>query len=976
MRPTVNSRLLYVSILINNSNKTALFDTGSTDSLMSFTTCNDLGLSIDTEFKLPVEVAVKSSRIVTCGRCRCDVTIGNIKSSFNFFILPNLSSEVIMGLDAIKLFRLSLNQNMEIVQADSRTNTAAVNNKHPTLDQMRISENLDDNERNQLIFTIHKHQKAFSESKYDVGQLSSTECEINLTDNIPINMRPFETSQHQRAAIDEQIDQLLKAGIISESLSPYAAPIVMVKKKDEGEKNRMCTDFRRLNRKTVPESYYFPVVNEIMQRTLHCHFFAKIDFSNGYYHIRIAEKDRHKTAFITQSERKYEWNVMPFGLKNAPAIFQRAVHQVLMKHKLTDFASNYLDDIIIFSQSFEEHVTHIDQVLSALEKENVKLKPTKCAFGLSEIEYLGHILAHNVVKPLLSNADAIAQLPRPTNVKQIRQFCGKVNYYRKFIPNVSQILNPLNQLTCKNKAFVWDENCQKAFDTIKKAMSASPVLQLYDPTKTCYLYVDACKYGVGAVLKQQSDTDGTLLPIGYYSASLTKYQQNYATTELECLALVKALHHWRHFLSGKTVEVFTDHESLKEIDRNKDSNSRLFRWSLELSQFTLNIHHIPGETNTEADELSRNPIRTNLLNIDDLKNRIQNENTKLAANDEQHHSALFTIDNNKLLHMGKVFVIQSLRDALIKTMHKKYAHMSTDKLFGVIKLEFSWPNMRQTIANIVKNCYVCLGNKSRPPNRHGLFVSSTAQQAFDIVSIDTVGGFEGYNSAKKNLHLAIDHHTRFVWGTFSRTSTTKDIINLINKVLTMGTPKLIKFDNHQSQKSKEIKNFMQSKGIEFQYCAPNSPQSMGMVERVNSTLKNTIRCIINDSDYKCNTWVKAAEMAIDVYNNHAPHSGTGTTPSNMMFNRQQFTNPTTPNIENANKHRVDSTYQVDDLVFFKNEAIPNRKKLDPEYLGPAVIVEQQSPSMFKIRFRNRLLERCITQLKPARAPDPDPESEE
>lgn len=974
MRSTSKYRLIFLSVKINNVNKDALFDTGSTDSLIDLETCKNLSLKIDDTVKLPIGVAVQSNNFATCGRIQCDLTIGQVSRPFKFYVISNLSTNIIIGLDAIQQFKLTLNSSMTITQDKIRINTTQVT-ETTTSEPMRINEQLDKDEQKQISLILDRHQKVFSSGKFDVGHLADVECEINLTDNIPINIRPYETSETQRAAINEQIDQLLQSGIISKSNSPYEAPIVMVKKKDEGDKTRMCTDFRRLNKKTVPESYYFPLVNEIMQSTLHCRYFSKVDMSNGYYHIKIAEKDRYKTAFCTESG-KYEWNAMPFGLKNAPAIFQRAVHQLLMKHGLTEFASNYLDDIIIFSKTFEDHLDHLKQVLDALEKENVKLKPSKCEFGLSEIEYLGHTLAHNIVKPLLSNADAISQLPRPTNVKQVRQFCGKVNYYRKFIPNVSKILSPINQLTCKNQTFNWTDQCQEAFDNVKRSMSASPVLQLYDPSKTCYLYVDACKYGIGAVLKQASDTEGTLLPVGYFSASLLKYQQNYTTTELECLALVKALQHWRHLLSGKTVEVFTDHESLKEIDRNKDSSSRLFRWSLELSQFSLNIHHIPGETNVEADELSRNPVRVNLLSVDNIKNQIQQENINLASIGDYPQLNSYAIQNNLLLYLGKLFVPQSFREELVNQMHKKFAHMSTDKLYHLMNLDFNWPKMRSFVETIVKRCHVCLGNKSRPPNRHGLFVSSIAQRPFDIVSIDTVGGFDGYNSAKKNLHLAIDHHTRFVWCTFSKTSTTKDIICLINKVLTMGTPRMIKFDNHTSQKSREIRNFLQSKGIDFQYCAPNSPQSMGMVERVNSTLKNTIRCIVNDSDYRCNSWVKAAEMAVDVYNNHAVHSGTGFKPSEMMFNQQLHQQITTPNIERANKYRVAARYNLNDLVFFKNEAIPNRKKLDPEYLGPATVIEHISDSMVRIEFRGRRLERSVTQLKPVIPLDPSQQSED
>ena len=362
---------------------------------------------------------------------------------------------------------------------------------------------------------LNKYMIIFAKDKFDIGSIEDKFCQINLTSNIPINLRPYRCSLSDQKLINDQVNKLLEKNLIKKSNSPYAFPVTLVDKKDEGKKTRLCIDLRKLNMISIPDNYPFPRIDDIIDKLHNAKYFSTIDICSGFWHIKINPKDTYKLGFITMTDH-YEWLVLPFGWRNSPAIFQRIIYNILYKNNLTKFCHNYLDDILIFSDHFDSHLMHLELVLKSLIKENIKLKHSKCRFAQTEVTFLGHVLSLNTMKPLNDNLIPIKKFQIPKDTKHVQQFLGKINYYHKFIKNAPKKLAPLYNLLKKNSKFEWTSECQSAFDKIKTYLTSEPILAIYNPNAECFLFVDASKTGLGSVLKQIQN-DNTLKPIAYFS---------------------------------------------------------------------------------------------------------------------------------------------------------------------------------------------------------------------------------------------------------------------------------------------------------------------------------------------------------------------------------------------------------------------------------------------------------------------------
>lgn len=288
--------------------------------------------------------------------------------------------------------------------------------------------------------------------------------------------------------------------MITQPMSAYASPVTLQYKKDglgaTKVKTRMCVDYRSLNKVIVPESQPFPLIDEILVKTRDCSWFSAFDINAAFHSILIKESDRYKTAFVTQSAH-FEWRSMPFGLKTSPAVFQRILSGIVRNYNFTDFVVNYLADILIFSKTFEEHIAHVQRLVDAIYSEGFRLNFKKCSFASSRIQYLGHILSPDSVQPLSNNIVTITNFPVPTSRRTVRQFLGKINFYRKFIPHSSSLLEPFHNLLHKNTPFSWTHSCQTAFDSVKALLTSSPILAIFDQNQPISIYTDAS--GVGMV---------------------------------------------------------------------------------------------------------------------------------------------------------------------------------------------------------------------------------------------------------------------------------------------------------------------------------------------------------------------------------------------------------------------------------------------------------------------------------------------
>ena len=346
-----------------------------------------------------------------------------------------------------------------------------------------------------------------------------------------------------------------------------------------------------------------PRVDELIDRLGQARFISTIDLTRGYWQIPIATKDREKTAFTTPYGL-FHFMVLPFGLNGAPACFQRLMDRILKGCE--DFAAAYLDDVVIYSISWQEHLRQLEEVLSRIRRAGLTIKASKCQMGMEECLYLGHTVGSGVVRPEVDKLEAVRLFPVPKTKRQVRTFLGLTGYYRKFIPDYASISAALSDLTKKSapNTLHWTEPCQKAFDTLRERLCSSPVLRCPDLAAQFVLQTDASERGVGAVLSQQGP-DGQEHPVGYFSRKYSAREQNYSTVEKECLAIKLATQAFQVYLLGREFVVETDHRALEWLHRFKDTNPRLCRWSLMLQPFKFTVRHKAGVTHGNADALSR-----------------------------------------------------------------------------------------------------------------------------------------------------------------------------------------------------------------------------------------------------------------------------------------------------------------------------------------------------------------------------------
>ena len=366
---------------------------------------------------------------------------------------------------------------------------------------------------------------------------------------------------------------------------------------------------RKVNAVTRKDSFPTPLVSDIRDALSGTKYFSTLDLKSGYWQIEMHPESREKTAFVTHNG--LEFSVMPFGLTNSGASFQRLMGHILRGLEYR-FALLYVDDIVIFSKSIDEHLTHLEEVFRRLREANVKLNPKKCSFVKQRIEYLGHVVTPEGIFPDPGKVEVVKNFPKPASLKELKSFLGLANYYRRFIKGFSEIASPLNALTKKGVKFCWSESCAVAFDRLKRALISAPVLAFPNFDEQFLLYVDASSTGIGFALAQIQS--GKEVVIAYNVRGLNQAERNYTTTEREALALVECIKKFQPYLHDRKFVVFTDHSSLRWLMNVKYANGRLARWALLLQQYNFEIIHRPGCQNGNADALSRRPYPTTNLN--------------------------------------------------------------------------------------------------------------------------------------------------------------------------------------------------------------------------------------------------------------------------------------------------------------------------------------------------------------------------
>ena len=363
----------------------------------------------------------------------------------------------------------------------------------------------------------------------------------------------------------------------------------------------MCVDFRAVNNITIKNKYPLPRVDDLLDQLSSAKYFSKLDLTSGYWQVRIKKEDIPKTAFRTRYGH-FEFLVMPFGLTNAPATFQHLMNSVFQEY-LDDFVIVYLDDIMIYSKTYEDHLKHLELVFKKLQENQLYAKLKKCEFAKREVQYLGHTVSEKCIKPNEDKIKTIKNWTTPKNSKEVMSFLGLANFYRKFINDFSKRSVPLTKLIGKNSTFQWSDKEELAFQDIKQSLIQAPVLKLPTRNGKFIIHTDASNEAIGAVLEQEDTEDKSIKPVAYHSQKLQGAQINYPTHEKELYAIVRALQIWRHYLEGQRFIVCTDHHSINYLKTQPQLSKRQARWVELLAEFDYEVIYKPGYTNVVADAI-------------------------------------------------------------------------------------------------------------------------------------------------------------------------------------------------------------------------------------------------------------------------------------------------------------------------------------------------------------------------------------
>ena len=459
---------------------------------------------------------------------------------------------------------------------------------------------LDDTRREMLYHLLCEFSDLFSQGSHDLGRTDLVKHHINTGSAAPVRQPPRRLPLAKREEADKAIEEMKADGIIEPSASPWSSPVVLVKKKDGTL--RFCVDYRKLNSATRKDSYPLPRIDDTLEALAGSKWFSTLDLKSGYWQVELDKEDREKTAF-SAGNGLWQFTVMPFGLCNAPATFERLMEQVLAGLPIT-VALVYLDDVLVPGVCFIDHLSNLRQVFSRLQKARLKLSPKKCVLFQKEVDYLGHVVNKDGISTDPQKIEAIASWPAPGNASEVKSFIGLCSYYRRYIQSFSDIASPLYQCAEK-KPFSWTQSAEAAFVQLKQLLTSAPVLAYPKPGVKFILDTDASNNGIGAVLSQLQD--GQERVIAYFSRSLNRAESQYCVTRKELLAMVKAVRHFHCYLYGRHFLLRTDHAALRWLLNFKAPEGQVARWLEQLQQYDFDVQHRPGAVHSNADALSRRP---------------------------------------------------------------------------------------------------------------------------------------------------------------------------------------------------------------------------------------------------------------------------------------------------------------------------------------------------------------------------------
>lgn len=888
-----NDERPYLKVSVLGKPLLGLLDSGATSTILGsggWNTLEGLGIRLDSSKTVKCTVANGQS-VQSIGECEIPFRVRDRIRLIKVLVVPELLHTLILGANFWKSMGIVPDLRHDEWHFSDQPTCGSINE----VDHLRSQTILTSLQSSRLKALLDRNIALMGE---ELGCTDLAEHVI-VTKSAPIKQRYYPVSPVIQAHIDKELDEMLSKDIVERSNSPWSSPVLLVKKKDGSY--RFCVDYRKLNAVTERDSYPIPYVSHTLDKLKNAHYLSSLDIKSAYWQVPVAESSRPYTAFTVPGRGLFQFKRMPFGLHNSPATWQRLIDRVLGVD-LEPHVFVYLDDVVVVTQTFEQHLAVLDEVFKRLRDARLTVSIEKCQFCRPEMKYLGYVIDRNGLHVDPDKVKAMLQLPVPKTVKEVRRIVGTFSWYRRFIPEFASTISPITALLKKSRKFVWTQECEESFQKIKECLISAPVLNCPDYSLPFEVQTDASAFGVAAVLTQPHP-DGDRV-VCYLSRSLTKQERNYSTTERECLAVLFALERLRPYIEGVPFTVITDHYSLVWLQNLKDPTGRLARWAVRLQQYDFKIVHRKGKDHVVPDALSRavpilDSLETSHSSTDKWYNGMVkkvSENPLKFSNWRICSDRLYKYIRPSFEDLGdatdrwKEVVPKDRRKDVISASHDMptSGHMGTYKTYNRVAEKYYWPKLRYDVANYVRKCAVCAAHKLDQKKPAGLMTAQPrVYKPWEMISTDLMGPLPRSTRGNKYILVVTDYFSKFSLVFPLRSATAGIIVRKIEEevFLIFGVPRLLLCDNGPQYRSKQLEKLAKDYNVTLRYNANYHPQA-NPTERYNKTIKTMLSMYASDNH---RTWdSNLAKIACATRT--AKHDAIKQTPFYVNFGRRMVLN--------------------------------------------------------------------------------------